>query len=151
MSWIYKESNGVEHIITEDVVPEHAVGFVYKMTATIDGKERSYIGKKNFYSVRKKRFGKRALEKMEDKRAKKYTIEKKLNFENYFSSNVELKKAHKEGVKIKRQILKLCYSKIELTYQETKYLFMYNVLENDEYLNSNILGKFYRNKIKSDE
>jgi len=31
-----------------------------------------------------------------------------------------------------------------LTYFECKYQFMYDVLENENYLNSNILGKFYK-------
>jgi len=31
-----------------------------------------------------------------------------------------------------------------LTYIETKLLFLKEVLENDNYLNSNILGSFYR-------
>ena len=48
-------------------------------------------------------------------------------------------------------MIKICYSKIELTYQETKYLFKYNVLEDDTYLNGNILGRFYKGKLKTDE
>jgi hypothetical protein len=43
-----------------------------------------------------------------------------------------------------RIVLRLCKTKKELTYYETKFLFDYNVLENDTYMNDNILGKFYR-------
>jgi hypothetical protein len=151
MNWVYKESNGVEWPVTDEFIPEHAVGFVYIMTAFIDGEEKKYIGKKNFYSIRKKKFGKKALANMTDKRAKKYSTIKKLDYENYFSSNKELKEAHKKGIPIQRKIIKICYSKIELTYQETKYLFKYNVLEDDTYLNGNILGRFYKGKLKTDE
>ena len=43
-----------------------------------------------------------------------------------------------------RQILHLCRSKKELTYFETKYQFLYEVLEKpNKYFNDNILGKFY--------
>jgi hypothetical protein len=64
----------------------------------------------------------------------------------YYSSNKTLKEAHKAGVVIKREILRICYSATELTYQETKYLFQHEVLEKEEFLNGNILGRFYKTK-----
>ena len=73
----------------EKLIPEGAVGFVYMMNY-LDSKSGimySYIGKKNFYSKRKKKFGKKALAAMTDKRAKKYEMVTKLDYENYFSSN----------------------------------------------------------------
>jgi hypothetical protein len=128
------------------MIPEGAEGFVYEMQAVIDGKLVRYIGKKNFYSVTKKRFGKRALSSMQDKRAKKYTIQKKLTYLDYYSSNAVLKDAHKAGIEIRRYILKICFSKMELTYYETKFQFVRGVLESDEFLNGNILGRFYKFK-----
>lgn len=128
------------------MIPEGAEGFVYEMQAVIDGKLVRYIGKKNFYSVTKKRFGKRALSSMQDKRAKKYTIQKKLTYLDYYSSNAVLKDAHKAGIEIRRYILKICFSKMELTYYETKFQFVRGVLESDEFLNGNILGRFFRFK-----
>jgi hypothetical protein len=128
------------------MIPEGAEGFVYEMQAIIDGKLVRYIGKKNFYSVTKKRFGKKALSSMEDKRAKKYTIQKKLTYLDYYSSNVVLKDAHKAGIEIRRYMLKICFSKMELTYYETKFQFVRGVLESDEFLNGNILGRFYKFK-----
>ena len=128
------------------MIPEGAEGFVYEMQAVIDGKLVRYIGKKNFYSVTKKRFGKKALSSMEDKRAKKYTMQKKLTYLDYYSSNIVLKDAHKAGIEIRRYILKICFSKMELTYYETKFQFVRGVLESDEFLNGNILGRFYKFK-----
>ena len=128
------------------MIPEGAEGFVYEMQAIIDGKLVRYIGKKNFYSVTKKRFGKKALSSMEDKRAKKYTIQKKLTYLDYYSSNAVLKDAHKAGIEIRRYMLKICLSKMELTYYETKFQFVRGVLESDEFLNGNILGRFYKFK-----
>jgi hypothetical protein len=139
--WIY---NNIE--FTEDMIPEGAVGFVYEMTAVIDGASRIYIGKKNFYSTTKKRMGKRAVEQLQDKRTKKYTIQKKLSYIDYYSSNAELKAAHKAGIDIRRYIIKICLTKTELTYYETKYQFVRGVLESDEFLNGNILGRFYKFK-----
>ena len=128
------------------MIPEGAEGFVYEMQAIIDGKLVRYIGKKNFYSVTKKRFGKKALSSMQDKRAKKYTMQKKLTYLDYYSSNAVLKDAHKAGIEIRRYILKICYSAMELTYYETKFQFVRGVLESDEFLNGNILGRFYKFK-----
>ena len=131
-----------------DMIPEGAIGFVYMMNYLAkDGIMYSYIGKKNFYSRRKKKFGKKALAAMTDKRAKKYETVTKLDYENYFSSNKELKQAYKDGKLIYRTILKICFSKSELTYEETKAQFKYEVLERDYYLNGNILGRFYKGKI----
>ena len=133
----------------EKLIPEGAVGFVYMMNYldTKSGIMYAYIGKKNFYSKRKKKFGKKALAAMTDKRAKKYETVIKLDYENYFSSNKELKQAYKDGKMIYRTILKICFSKMELTYEETKAQFKYEVLERDDYLNGNILGRFYKGKI----
>ena len=128
------------------MIPEGAEGFVYEMQAIINGKLVRYIGKKNFYSVTKKRFGKKALSSMQDKRAKKYTIQRKLTYLDYYSSNAVLKDAHKAGIEIKRYMLKICFSKMELTYYETKFQFVRGVLESDEFLNGNILGRFYKFK-----
>ena len=142
MSWIYK---AVE--FTDAMIPEGAVGFVYEMEAIIDGKSVRYVGKKNFFSVRKKRFGKKALAKVTDQRTKKYTMITKPSYQNYYSSNKVLQDAHKAGIPIKRYMVKICFSKTELTYEETKYQFKREVLEKEEYLNGNILGKFYKGNI----
>jgi hypothetical protein len=128
------------------MIPEGGVGFVYIMTAVIDGKSVAYIGKKNFFANIKRPLGKKALAMSTDKRLKKYTRVIKPDYMNYYSSNKTLKDAHKAGVTIKREILMICYSAMELTYQEVKHQFKYEVLEKDEYLNANILGRFYKTK-----
>ena len=141
MSWLYKGE-----VFNDSKIPEGAIGFIYEMEAIIDGKSVRYIGKKNFYSTTKKKFGVKALANMEDKRAKKYTIQVKPNYQNYYSSNKVLQDAHKNGVPIKRFMVRICFSKTELTYHETKYQFTREVLEKEEYLNANILGRFYKIK-----
>jgi hypothetical protein len=139
MSWIYKGS-----LFNDIHIPADAIGFVYQMSAIIDGKIVSYIGKKNFFSNTKTKLSKKATPT--DKRLKNYKVITKSAYQNYYSSNETLKKAHKDGVVIKREIIKICYSKTELTYQEVRHQFLYGVLENDLYLNGNILGRFYKIK-----
>jgi len=141
MSWLYKGE-----VFNDSKIPEGAIGFIYEMESIIDGKAVRYIGKKNFYSTTKKKLGVKALANMEDKRARKYTIQVKANYQNYFSSNKVLQDAHKNGVPIKRFMVRICFSKTELTYHETKYQFVREVLEKEEYLNANILGRFYKIK-----
>ena len=141
MSWVYQGK-----VFNELDIPEGAVGFIYIMSAIIDGKSVMYVGKKNFFANVKKPLGKKALAMTTDKRLKKYRRELKPDFMKYYSSNKSLKDAHKAGTPIKREILRICYSAMELTYQETKYQFLYEVLEKQEFLNGNILGRFYKFK-----
>ena len=141
MSWVYKSKE-----FNESSIPEGSIGFIYLMTTIIDGKSVAYIGKKNFFANIKRPMGKKALAMSTDKRLKKYTRELKPDFMRYYSSNKTLKEAHKAGVVIKREILMICYSAMELTYQEVKHQFKYEVLEKENYLNANILGRFYKTK-----
>lgn len=129
---------------TEEMIPEGAVGFIYEMMAIIDGKSVRYIGKKNFYADVKTKLGKKELPT--DKRLKTYKRVRKTTYKNYFSSNDVLKQAYKDGVTIRREILQICFAKQELSYYECKFQFALGVLESDEFLNGNILGKFYKLK-----
>jgi len=137
MSWIYK---GRE--FRDEDIPEGAVGFIYRMQAIISGHAFYYVGKKNFFSNAKVKLSKKAMPS--DKRLKKYKRVLKTSYQNYYSSNDALKSAHKEGYVIQREILMICFSKTDLTYQEVKHQFMLNVLEDDTSLNGNIMGKFYK-------
>jgi len=125
----------------QEDIPEGAIGFVYEMSAIIDNKSVRYIGKKNFYSDVKTKLAKKDMSS--DKRKKTYKRVRKYNYQNYHSSNDVLKRAHKDGIAIKRTILKICFNKTELSYTECKYQFSLSVLENEEFLNGNILGRFY--------
>lgn len=144
--WYYNRKT-----FTSDLIPEGAVGFVYIMKVILDGQTKFYIGKKNFYANRKVKFGKKEEALRTDKRKKAYKIVSKLDYENYYSSNETLKDARKKGIEIKRVILKICFSKIDMTYYETKYLFNMDALESDSYLNDNILGKFFKRNEKVQE
>jgi hypothetical protein len=137
--WLYKKKE-----FKESMIPENAIGFIYVMTVIINGVLYKYIGKKNFYSDVKTKLKKNEVSL--DKRIKKYKRVRKFTYENYYSSNSELKEAHKKKINIKREILLICFSASELTYQEVKHQFKYEVLEKKEFLNGNILGRFYKIK-----
>jgi len=122
MTWYY---NGLE--INE--LPEDCVGFVYLITNTVSG--RKYIGKKLA------KFSKTTYKtvKLKNGTKKKKKIRSKINSDwlTYWSSSDELKAdvAALEESNFKREILRYCNSKNELSYYEAKYQFEYDVLLNE--------------------
>ena len=123
------------------------VGYIY-VTIHLPTR-RQYIGKKNFFHIINKKLGKKELAELPVARGKKPTkkqVVKESDWKTYYGSAAEIKVLPKD--EMNRYILKLCKNKKELTYWETKMLFQYNVLEDDRYINDNILGKFYRKDLQ---
>jgi hypothetical protein len=118
-------------------------GFVYAIIHEPTGK--IYIGKKQFFSTQNKKLGKKELIALPTARGRKPTKKKVItesNWKNYYSSNDEVKKLPKE--ELTRYLLKLCKTSKQLTYWEIKYLFHYDVLENELFFNDNIEGRYFR-------
>ena len=143
MNWLYNE----QEITDISQFPQNAFGFVYEVI-TPEGKK--YIGKKVLFHNRKQKLTKKelALYTGRGRKPTHKTIQKESDWKKYIGSNTKLKNQIAEGEVIKenlkRQILEIGFNKKHLTYLETKYLFCNNVLENEEYINDNILGKFFR-------
>lgn len=139
--WYYNKKE-----FTQQDIPEGAIGFIYLMSyVDEDNKIKMYIGKKQLTSTTKVKLAKKDLST--DKRKKNYKTVTKYNYQNYYSSNDTLKALAKTNPeKITREILCFAKSKTELTYLEVKMQFEYKVLESDQYLNGNILGRFFRIK-----
>lgn len=140
--WLYNNE-----VITDiSQFPENTYGFIYKVTHKPTGK--AYIGKKVLYFNKKVKLGKKelALQTGPGRKSTTKTITKESDWKTYYGSEPEIKKLISEqGPDVfERIILKLVDSKKLLTYFETKYQFIYEVLEqSDKWFNSNILGKFY--------
>jgi hypothetical protein len=139
--------------VTEDYIPDEAVGFVYKITHIPTGKY--YIGKKSLESVRTVKIGVRELKKLKEERKAagiggraplKKKVRKASDWEKYYSSNEWIIEQVKEGkeTEFKREIIQFCNSKKSLSYYEVYWMFKYDVLSDDNCLNGNISGKFYR-------
>ena len=95
---------------------EDNYGFVYIITV----KGKSYIGAKSF--------------------------DKGLPWQKYTSSSKYLNRLINENPgRATFQVLELAKTKRELTYLEVKYQMKYEVLEHDEFINENVLGKFFKN------
>ena len=141
-TWIYKGK-----VITEiSDMPENTFGFIYEVTHLPTG--RKYLGKKQLMSVQNKALGKKELALITDKRlSKKKTVIKESDWKTYYGSQTEIKQLIKEGNKedFKREILCYVSTKKLLTYYETKYLFVNEVLESgSNYFNDNIEGRYFR-------
>ena len=137
--WIWKEVL-VESI---DKFPAGTYGFVYEIVSRETGKR--YIGKKQLYSYHTK------VSKVFNESTKRWNkvrevIATESNWKDYFGSSVEVKDLIKQEGKqnFKRKILALASSKKELTYLELAYQCKNDVLTDSLYINSNILGKFFR-------
>ena len=122
-------------------------GYIYMTVHTKTG--RTYIGKKAFQHTTNKKLGKKELAEIPVTRGKRPTkkqVIKESDWKTYYGSANEIKLLPKD--EMKRYVIMLCKTKKQLTYCETKYLFQYNVLEDDRFINDNILGKFYRKDLE---
>jgi hypothetical protein len=142
-SWIYKGK-----IINDinDFKPE-TFGFIYITTHIPTGKK--YLGKKSLHHNIKKKLGKKELAEQPITRGRTATtkqIIKESDWKTYYGSEEFIKQQIKLGKKeeFTREIIQLVNNKKLLTYFECKHLFNLDVLESDNWLNSNILGKFFK-------
>jgi hypothetical protein len=141
--WKYKEQI-IENI--EDFGQETPFGFIYIVTHVPTGKK--YLGKKSLFHTLNKKLGKKELAQQPVTRGRAKTtkqIVKESDWKTYYGSEDFIKTLIKENKQneFTREIIQLVYNKKLLTYFECKYQFTYGVLENPEWINSNILGKFF--------
>ena len=142
--WLYQN----KEVLSLKDFPPQTFGFVYRVIHKPTGK--IYIGKKVFQFTRKAKLTKKDLAVYEGEKGRKPSYKHVISesdWTTYYGSNKEIVAMLKEGKhdEFKREILHLAPSKKLLTYHETKYLFVYSVLEKpEEFFNDNILGKFFR-------
>lgn len=114
--------------------PPNCVGFIYCIVNKTLNKK--YIGRKILHN-------KKTLKPLKNtKRKRKLVVESSWNL--YTGSSDELSKDIALGHTIEKEIIHLCYSKKQMSYYELKYQMMYNVLEDDTYYNSNIMGRYFK-------
>jgi hypothetical protein len=149
MNWLYQG----EVMTSVEDFPPSTFGFTYRVTHIPSGK--MYIGKKVLKFTRKAKLGKKDLALYEGTKGRKPTykqVVKESDWKDYWGSNKYLLELLKSEPKenFKREILTLAPSKKLLTYEETKALFVYQVLEKpEEFFNDNILGKFFTKDFES--
>ena len=137
--------------------PTSTHGFIYEVFHKPSGLK--YLGKKVLFFERNKKLGKKALEALkEERKAKgiggrtplKQKVITESDWKDYYGSHPKIKQLVKDSKDLKkdfeRKILDIVPNKKLLTYYECKHLFINDVLEtySHQYINDNILGKFYR-------
>ena len=130
--WLYK-GKVIESI--EDM-PKDTYGFIYEVIHNPTGDK--YLGKKVLQFNRK-------LPPLKGQKRKRKVV-KESDWKTYYGSHKTIKQLLKEGKQeeFSREIIQFVPTKKLLTYFECKYLFIKEVLEHGEYINDNILAKFYR-------
>ena len=128
--WLYKG----KPFTTDDI--GDLFGFVYRITNLSTGKQ--YIGRKYFWQKRKPKGGKRRVTSESD-------------WKRYFGSSEELKRDIKDlgRENFRREILSVHKTLGRVNYEETRQLFLNNVLTESvdglpKYYNNNILGRYMR-------
>ena len=134
--WKYK--NKVIKSIKD--MPKDSYGFVYEVTHIPTGKK--YLGKKVLQFNR-------TLPPLKGTKRKRKVV-KESDWLTYYGSHPEITTLIKEGksLEFEREIIIFTNSKKLLTYFEIKYQMIKEVLESDDYLNYNILGKFFSKDFK---
>ena len=148
--WLYldtleatREFNSIEDF------PEGAIGFIYKIVNVVNGK--FYIGRKVLYNNNNKALTKKEIAEWNKpgRVPRKKKVVKESDWLSYHGSNKLINQERKEHTDdiFSREILKVCYTKKQLTYWEVYYQMHYDVLRVDSY-NDNIQGRFYRKDVE---
>ena len=128
--WLYNDK-----VFESDDINDY-FGFCYLLTDLENGKQ--YIGRKYFYSIRKKKGIRKKVRSESD-------------WKSYYSSSKKVQQIVQESGpnRFKREILGLWKKKGQVNYNETKLLFNHNVLETINhrgeklYYNDNIMNRYF--------
>lgn len=140
MDWTFKN----KRITSIEDFPDRTIGFVYHITHKKTGLK--YVGKKQLKLRQKVKLSNKQWMEINDRRKKKYKIVmRESNWKQYVGSNNQMKELLISGdlKDFKREIIRYCKTKKELTYYEVKTQFLYNVLEDSSYVNQNIAGRYF--------
>jgi hypothetical protein len=146
MDWVYNDKP-----VLDSEIPEAAIGFIYLITHIDSGK--MYIGKKNLYSHK---YSVRTVTVKSgvnkgSKVKKKTKIQIPSDWRDYYGSSDFLKEeiAKNGADRYRREIIRYCYSKSELSYYEIKEQLIRDVLLSDLYYNSWISCKIHKKHMKN--
>ncbi len=122
---------------------DNYAGFVYIITDLSNHKK--YVGKKLFWKIHKLKPLKGKVNKRHSKRDS--------DWQDYFGSNDEVKLLVEQSgrERFKREIIRLCKTKGEMTYFEMKEQIDRKVLFDDKYYNEFIGGKIHSKHLKGIE
>jgi hypothetical protein len=151
--WFTYKNGRILEYDSVDKFPENCIGFVYKITNIKTGK--FYIGKKSLYSNVRKKLTKKELAELTGpgRKPTKKLVTSESNWMDYWGSNKGiLQEIKEEGTdSFRKEILKFCFNKKQLTYWEVHYQCVNEVLFTDKSYNDNVLAKFFRKDLVESE
>ena len=151
--WFTYENGRIIEYDSVEKFPENCVGFVYKITNIKTGK--FYIGKKSLFSNVRKKLTKKELAEYSGpgRKPTKKLVTSESNWLDYWGSNKGiLQEIREEGTdNFRKEILKFCFNKKQLTYWEVHYQCVNEVLLTDKSYNDNVLAKFFRKDLVDSE
>lgn len=146
-TWFYND----KAIRSSKDFPDGAYGFIYLIEFS---NGRKYIGKKQLWSIRSMKplkdgsYREGTLRREYRNTGKGFRqaidiVKKESDWKTYKGSADECKTLEVS----KKIILEWEYTPLELTFAEVRYLFKYDVLGTEEYINDNISGTFYKENL----
>lgn len=151
--WFTYQNGRITEYDSVEKFPENCVGFVYKITNIQTGK--FYIGKKSLYSNVRKKLTKKELAELSGpgRKPTKKLVTTESNWLVYWGSNKGILQEIKDlGTdNFRKEILKFCFNKKQLTYWEVHYQCINEVLLTDKSYNDNVLAKFFRKDLVDSE
>ena len=134
MEWLFEDTL----FDPEESFLEDYQGFVYLITELSTGKK--YIGKKFFWKPK--------ILPKNSKRKKRIKTKVQSDWRDYYGSSAEVKLLVEGGEKFTRRVLRLCFSKGELSYYELREQMINDVLlKPDEYYTAFVGGKIHRRHV----
>jgi len=137
MTWYYED----KEFTPDESFLEDYQGFVYLLTERSTGMK--YIGKKFFWKPK--------VLPVTKTRKRRQRTRVQSDWMKYYGSSAEVKLLIERGeASFKREILRLCRTKGECSYFETKYQFDHDVLLRDDYYNAFIGCKIHGKHLPAD-
>lgn len=135
-----------KEIFCLDDMPAGAIGFVYRITNLKT--KKYYIGKRTVAGIKKKKLTKKEKQLEENKRKTfKYIFCESVGWKDYCGSNKILKSEFEAGHKVKKEILKFCFTKSELSMEETREIICGGVLEDQNSYNEWVSCKIMKKNL----
>lgn len=146
VNWEY---SGDEVLSLEDM-PPNTMGFIYRINNLTTGKY--YIGRRTVASKKKKKLTLKEKALPENKRKTfKYEVSESAGWKTYCGSNIVLKEEVAKGHLIEKEILTYCFTKAQISLEETKAIICGGALEDKNSYNGWCKVLIYKKHLLVDE
>lgn len=150
--WFYKgcKIENIEQLSKANDSNGELYGFIYKLTLIhkVSSEELYYYGRKNIFTNRKRKFTKKEISKMTDKRLKTYEYVKKEHDWIYYISSSTFIGENYSDYNIRKEILSFCPEDGDIVYEEAKVIICEDCLKDKKCINNGISIKRYRSDKK---